>query len=78
MILSSLLRTLDRILNIPVDANGNITTTRSVNVKTLQDVITTDGKDVLPSMLGGMVRIPKDPGDGKGVELGAAAAAPGG
>ena len=63
---------------MPVDANGNITTTRSVNVKTLQDVITTDGKDVLPSMLGGMVRIPKAPSDGKGVELGAAAAAPGG
>ena len=58
---------------MPVDQDGNITTTRSVNVKTLQDVITTDGKDVLPSMLGGMVRIPKDPGDGNGVELGAAA-----
>ena len=58
---------------MPVDANGNITTTRSVNVKTLQDVITTDGKDVLPAMLGGMVRIPKDPGDGNGVELGEAA-----
>ena len=58
---------------MPVDENGNITTTRSVNVKTLQDVITTDGKDVLPSMLGGMVRIPKDPGDGNGVELGEAA-----
>lgn len=60
---------------MPVDANGNITTTRSVNVKTLQDVITTDGKDVLPSILGGMVRIPKDTADGKGVELGAAAPA---
>ena len=59
---------------MPVDANGNITTTRSVNVKTLQDVITTDGKDVLPSMLGGMVRIPKDPGDGNGVQLAVAAA----
>lgn len=63
---------------MPVDANGNITTTQSVNVKTLHDVITTDGKDVLPSLLGGMVRIPKALGDGKGVELGAAAAAPGG
>lgn len=63
---------------MPVDANGNITTTQSVNVKTLQDVITTDGKDVLPSILGGMVRIPKDPGNGNGVTLGAAAAAPGG
>ena len=58
---------------MPVDANGNITTTRSVNVKTLQDVITTDGKDVLLSMFGGMVRIPKDLGDGNGVELGKAA-----
>ena len=57
---------------MPVDANGNITTTQSVNVKTLHDVITTDGKDVLLSMLGGMVRIPKDLGDGNGVELGAA------
>lgn len=57
---------------MPVDANGNITTTQSVNVKTLQDVITTDGKDVLPSIFGGMVRIPKDPGDGNGVELGEA------
>ena len=61
---------------MPVDANGNITTTRSVNVKTLQDVITTDGKDVLPAMLGGMVRIPKDPGDGNGVELSEAAVTP--
>ena len=76
MILSSLLRILGEILNMPVDANGNITTTRSVNVKTLQDVITTDGKDVLPSILGGMVRIPKDLGDGKGVELGKAATTP--
>lgn len=58
---------------MPVDRDGNITTTRSVNVKTLQDVITTDGKDVLPSMLGGMVHIPKDLGDGNGVALGAAA-----
>ena len=61
---------------MPVDQDGNITTTRSVNVKTLQDVITTDGKDVLPSMLGGMVRIPKDLGDGNGVELGEAAVTP--
>ena len=60
---------------MPVDQDGNITTTQSVNVKTLQDVITTDGKDVLPSILGGMVRIPKDTADGKGVELGAAGAA---
>ena len=58
---------------MPVDRDGNITTTQSVNVKTLQDVITTDGKDVLLSMFGGMVRIPKDLGDGKGVELGKAA-----
>ena len=56
---------------MPVDANGNITTTRSVNVKTLQDVITTDGKDVLPSLLGGMVRTPQNPGNGTGLELGA-------
>ena len=61
---------------MPIDANGNITTTKSVNVKTLQDVITTDGKDVLPSLLGGMVRIPKDLGDGKGVALAAAAVTP--
>ena len=54
---------------MPVDQDGNITTTRSVNVKTLHDVIITDGKDVLPSLLGGMVCIPKDPGDGNGVEL---------
>ena len=74
MILSSLLRTLDRILNMPVDADGNITTTQSVNVKTLHDIITTNSEDVLPSILGGMVRIPKDSGDGNGVELGKAAA----
>ena len=61
---------------MPVDQDGNITTTRSVNVKTLQDVITTDGKDVLPSMLGGMVRIPKDTSDGNGVELAKAAVTP--
>ena len=61
---------------MPVDRDGNITTTQSVNVKTLHDVITTDGKDVLPSLLGGMVRIPKDPGDGKGIELGEAAVTP--
>lgn len=54
---------------MPVDANGNITTTQSVNVKTLQDVITTDGKDVLPSMLGGMVRVDKDAGDGAGIKI---------
>ena len=61
---------------MPVDRDGNITTTQSVNVKTLQDVITTDGKDVLLSMFGGMVRIPKDLGDGKEVELGAVIRAP--
>ena len=56
---------------MPVDQDGNITTTRSVNVKTLHDVITTDGKDLLPSLLGGMTRIPKNPGNGTGLELGA-------
>lgn len=61
---------------MPVDQDGNIKTTQSVNVKTLQDVITTDGKDVLPSMLGGMVCIPKYLGDGNEVELGEAAVTP--
>ena len=61
---------------MPVDQDGNITTTRSVNVKTLHDVITTDGKDVLPSLLGGMVCIPKDPGEGNVVELDEAAVTP--
>lgn len=56
---------------MPVDQDGNITTTPSVDVKTLQDVITTDGKDLVPLFLGGMVRTPQDPGDGTGLELGA-------
>ena len=57
---------------MPVDQDGNITTTQSVNVKTLHDVITTDGKDVLPTLFGGLVYMPKALGDDNGVKLDAA------
>ena len=61
---------------MPVDRDGNITTIQSVDVKTLHDVITTEGQDVLMSMFGGMIRIPRDLGNVNGVELGAVVTAP--
>lgn len=56
---------------MPVDSEGNITTTPSVEVKTLHDVIITDKKDVVPLKIGGMARTAQD--TGTGIELGGGA-----
>ena len=53
---------------MPVDVNGNITTTPSVVVKTLHDVILDDDKDVVALTVAGMARTPKD--TGTGIEFG--------
>lgn len=53
---------------MPVDVNGNITTTPSVVVKTLHDVILNDSKDVVALKVAGMARTSKDAGTG--IELG--------
>lgn len=53
---------------MPIDQDGNITTTPSIDVKTLHDVIQDDGKDVIALTVGGMARTPKDTGDG--IDLG--------
>lgn len=53
---------------MPVDVNGNITTTPSVVVKTLHDVILDDSKDVVALKVAGMARTPKDAG--AGIEFG--------
>lgn len=57
---------------MPVDQDGNITTTPSVNVKTWHDVIREDGKDGIALHVAGMARTPKDAGGG--LELGAGTA----
>lgn len=57
---------------MPVDQDGNITTTPSVNVKTWHDVVTTDKKDGIALQVGGMARTPQDTGGG--LELGAGTA----
>lgn len=56
---------------MPVDLEGNITTTESVNVKTLHDVIIKDNKDVVPLKVGGMARTVRDTGNG--IEFGTSA-----
>lgn len=56
---------------MPVDVSGNITTTPSVVVKTLHDVILNDSKDVVALKIAGMARTAKDVG--KGIELGGGA-----
>lgn len=53
---------------MPVDVSGNITTTPSVVVKTLHDVILNDSKDVVALKIAGMARTTKDVG--KGIDLG--------
>ena len=59
---------------MPVDNEGNITTTPSVVVKTITDVMHEDKVDVIPLVLGGMARVAKD--DGTGVVLTASTSTP--
>jgi len=65
---------------MPRDAEGNITTNPSVNVKTIHDVMRDEKLDVIPLFKGGMARVNEDKGDGKGVVLTSqnSPAAPGG
>lgn len=56
---------------MPVDKDGNITTTQSVNVETLHEFKRDNNKDVIALFDGGMARTPKD--TGTGVELGGGA-----
>lgn len=49
---------------MPVDSKGNVTTNKSVNVKTITDVMIKDKVDTIALNLGGMARIPQDTGSG--------------
>ena len=53
---------------MPVDSEGNITTTPSVDVKTITDVMRENNVDTIPLHEGGMARINED--DGSGVNIG--------
>ncbi len=61
---------------MPVDSEGNITTTPSVVVKTITDVMREDKVDVIPLVLGGIARVAQDKADGKGVVLTASTPTP--
>lgn len=54
---------------MPRDSEGNITTTPSVVVKTIFDVMKEDKLDVIPLFKGGMARVKEDKVDGKGVVI---------
>lgn len=54
---------------MPRDAEGNITTTPSVEVKTIFDVMHEEKVDVVPLFKGGMARIAEDKADGNGVTI---------
>ena len=54
---------------MPVDNEGNITTTPSVVVKTITDVLHEGKVDLIPLVLGGIARVARDKADGKGVVL---------
>lgn len=53
---------------MPVDSKGNITTTPSVTVETITDVMREKNLDTIPLFDGGMARVAED--DGTGVNLG--------
>lgn len=57
---------------MPVDNEGNITTTPPAKIKTWHDVVRTDKKDGIALQVGGMARTPQDTGGG--IELGAGSA----
>lgn len=61
---------------MPRDAEGNITTTPSVVVRTIFDVMKDDKVDVIPLFKGGMARVDEDKVDGKGVVLTSGNSAP--
>lgn len=54
---------------MPYDSEGNLTTTVSVNVPTIQDKIRNNEVDVIPLFLGGMATVSKDAKNGDGVYL---------
>ena len=54
---------------MPVDNEGNITTTPSVVVKTITDVMRDSNLDTIPLFNGGIARVARDKADGKGVVL---------
>ena len=55
---------------MPRNVDGNITTTPSVVVKTIFEVMAETKADVIPLFKGGMARVDEDKADGKGVVLG--------
>lgn len=61
---------------MPVDSEGNITTTPSVVVKTITDLMRENNLDTIALHDGGMARVAKD--DGTGVTLGKGGSAPAG
>ena len=54
---------------MPYDADGNLSTPKSVDVPTIKTVTDAGKLDVIPLFKGGMARVNKDKGDGKGVVL---------
>lgn len=61
---------------MPVDSEGNITTTPSVVVKTITDVMREKNLDTIPLFDGGIARIARDKADGTGVVLTASTPTP--
>ena len=54
---------------MPYDEVGNLSTPKTVNVKTIHDVIVDDKQDILPLKVGGVARIAQDDGEGGGVVI---------
>lgn len=54
---------------MPRDEEGNITTTPSVVVKTIKDVLDEGNLDTIALTRGGMAYLPKDAGTGDGVSI---------
>lgn len=54
---------------MPYDSEGNLTTTKTVNVETIRDKMIADKFDVVPLFLGGMARVDEDKKDGEGVQI---------
>lgn len=54
---------------MPYDSEGNLTTTKTVDVTTIRDKMLAEKFDVIPLFEGGMARVAKDKKAGAGVVL---------
>lgn len=69
MVRSTLLKTQLRMQDMPRDELGNITTTPSVVVTTLKDILDDGNLDTIALTRGGMAYLPKDGATGDGVTI---------